>query len=66
MIEMRHHFSRAAVTGDPAEIMIAVLLAEAGVGGERGQAVGGDAAGNRVGSASPSQAANDSLPCHMQ
>ena len=29
MIEMRHHFSCATITGDPAEIMIIVLAAKA-------------------------------------
>src|SRR6185437_11034870 len=48
MIQMRHHFSRAAITGDPAEIMLAGFLAEAGIGSQRRHAVGGDAAGNRM------------------
>src|SRR5580704_16539305 len=44
MIEMRHHFSYATITGDPTEIMIIVLAAKARVAGKRGDAVGGDAA----------------------
>src|SRR5258708_23333041 len=47
-IEMRHDFAGAAVTGDPAKVVIAVFLAKAGIGGQRRQAVGGHAAGNRV------------------
>src|SRR5579871_6915684 len=47
-IQMRHHFSRSALAGDPAEVMLAGFFAEAGVGGEGGQAIGGDSARNRV------------------
>src|SRR6185312_10450967 len=47
-IQMRHDLTGAAVTGDPAEIMLAVFLAETGVGGQRRQAIGGHTAGNRV------------------
>src|ERR1700679_3677614 len=46
MIEMRHHFSCATITGDPAEIMIIVLAAKARVAGKCGDAVGGDTARN--------------------
>src|SRR6187455_915033 len=49
MIQPRHHFTRSATTGDPAEIVGGILVGQAGVGDERTKATGGDTAGGAGG-----------------